>query len=683
MAITAQQQAVRDSTAKYVASLGVNNVASKLPTYTPPKSTNPSLPPVGGIGYSNGKPIQSNISNATDVQLPTSVISSKPAVVQVNKAKDAVTTANNNLQARTDGAFSAANIVQPGYNKTTGLVDQPTPPPRKNPTPPTTDDHLTADALGTPYQYNQSNGNYEMAPVGTPTHGPVAPGSNVTGTVDVPNSSIQYQQNGDGTYSRYDSASDTYTKATAEQFTGAQTDKTNNDLAQSIINGSYQLNPSENAQIQGLVTAAAQQTAKQQIVNANITGTIGALQALGGTANSIVGQQIISNTVTQGLQRIKDIQDKLAGDVASMTKSLEDDDYARLKTQYDEFTQGQQDITAEINDNQARVAAAAKDADTKLQNYMYQQMSAHPDAKILPGMTAQQIQDAVSNSLSFTSKQSIVDTTPVDGNAPPIDTTLANTPSSITSLSPNTLWQYANDYALSGKSIQSYVGGLSSAAQATAAKDAIRNKSGAILSAAGVDMPLLQTQYKALSSAAKQQMSFLSYVDRALSGAENASAKTQTLFDSKGIDPFSSTWANKTINDITKQLGDSGDIRAYQAAMYEVGNEYAQVFARGGARSQEGNTLAQSLVNGNVKLEDIQKTLDTLQTIGGTVIKSSIDQVQKLNEGGDASEVVKYLNYIHSAQPSTYDGTNSTYSPSNTVSNNSDLTSGWTGFPGQ
>lgn len=140
-----------------------------------------------------------------------------------------------------------------------------------------------------------------------------------------------------------------------------------------------------------------------------------------------------------------------------------------------------------------------------------------------------------------------------------------------------------------------------------------------------------KAQLSALTGSLKDQTDFLNNVQRALNGAELGAQKTQELFKNKNINPNSSTFANTKLNDLTKQFGDSGDIRAYQAAMTEIGNEYAQVFARGGQRSVEGNAIAQDLVNGNIKLADIQKTFDTLQEIGKTVVstaQSQVDQIQ-------------------------------------------------------
>jgi len=81
--------------------------------------------------------------------------------------------------------------------------------------------------------------------------------------------------------------------------------------------------------------------------------------------------------------------------------------------------------------------------------------------------------------------------------------------------------------------------------------------------------------------------------------------------------------------------------------MVEVGNEYAQVFARGGQRSVQGTQLAQEVINGDVKLADIQKTLDTLQAIGSTVINTTIDQVRSIAGGGGTDSVADFLNYVY------------------------------------
>jgi hypothetical protein len=233
------------------------------------------------------------------------------------------------------------------------------------------------------------------------------------------------------------------------------------------------------------------------------------------------------------------------------------------------------------------------------------------------------------------------------------DPLTANVPdANLGGYTPQYVWDSALQLALDkSKSVQSFLGGLSgSTGPGKELKTAIANKVSAIRLAAGITNPaLLQAQFTAQSKAITTQVTFMANVRRALDGAELGAAKTQELFASKGINVFDATWANTTLNDLVKKFGSSGDIRAYQSAMVEIGNEYAQVFARGGQRSQEGTSMAIDIVNGNVKLGDIQKTLDTLQAIGQTVLQSSVDTIAASASGEGTDELAKFYAYIYGA----------------------------------
>ena len=249
-------------------------------------------------------------------------------------------------------------------------------------------------------------------------------------------------------------------------------------------------------------------------------------------------------------------------------------------------------------------------------------------------------QEGFSNSSGTTGNWNLNDASKPDpATANVVDPALGRTP--------NAVWQNAIDYALTGKTLQSYVGGLSSSGTATVIKNAIDNKAAALADAAGVNLATLRQQFKANSGAINTQVNYLNNVQRALTGAEQGGQLTQQAFATAGVNPLDSTWANKTLNDLTKQFGSSGNIRAYQAAMVEIGNEYAQVFARGGQRNEQGTNLAMELTNGNVKLSDIQDVLNSLQMIGKNVVDTSIAQVKSISTGGGTDAVAQFLANIY------------------------------------
>ncbi len=246
----------------------------------------------------------------------------------------------------------------------------------------------------------------------------------------------------------------------------------------------------------------------------------------------------------------------------------------------------------------------------------------------------------------------------VAADANPPDPTTANIPDpNLGGYTPQYVYNSAIQLALDKtKTVQSFLGGLSgSAGPGLKLKTAITSKSGAILSSAGInDVAELQREFAAGSTAMNTQVGYLNQVQGALTGAELGAQKTQDLFaNNPNINQFASTTANATLNDLTKQFGSSADIRAYQAAMVEIGNEYAQVFARGGQRSVQGTSLAQDVISGNVKLSDMQETLTTLQQIGQTVVQARLGQIQTIADGSGLNVLSQFITTINGGQTNT------------------------------
>lgn len=169
------------------------------------------------------------------------------------------------------------------------------------------------------------------------------------------------------------------------------------------------------------------------------------------------------------------------------------------------------------------------------------------------------------------------------------------------------------------------------------------------------------------TSALKQQTDYQNSVQRALTASEGGG---QWIVNNApaGINPNDSTFLNTKLNDLTKQFGDSQDIRNYQAALFEIGNEYSQVFARGGQRSVEGNQDAQNIINGNVSMNDLKGILDTLQSIGQINIDASNNQIQTIQKG---------INNIIGGTPVTADSHNGYQLPT-TGGNTSNTYKGYT-----
>ena len=642
---------------------GLNSINDAITNFSNTAFTKPistSAPAASPLNYTPNTPNIPANPYSLNIAKPTAVVSSNTAKSTIqNKITPTLT------QIQQDKATADAKVAADAAAKAAAdaAKTSQTPPVVPSPITKTIDDHIADQTLhpGQQQYYNTVTGQQEWVspnanggvPQGYSTQDPKSRTDyTAVQTVEPDGSSIEYRKFSDGTYGRFNLQTGTYSSTGEAAFQTATNAANATKEIANLKNGIY--SPEQQSQIDGIARGWQAAIDKQGILNRNTEGITAGNAALGGLTGTDAAAGRMSYIVKDGIDQINSLKTQRDSAIAKLKQSFIDGDISVMKASYDQLNLASAGIQKHIDELQSAIKKQKDKDDARFDAYTYQQSNKYPDAGIDgTEKSIQEVNDKVTKSQGYKSKQIVVDTTPVTGNKPNAE--VADVPSSVTGLTPNALWQYSNDYALSGKSIQSYIGGLSSAAQSTNAKEAIRNKTAALATKAGVDLPLLRTQYNALGTAQREQVSFLNKTDRALTAAEQAAALTNNLFQNKGIDPYDSTWVNKTINDLTKKFGSSGDIRAYQAAMIEVGNEYAQVFARGGGRSVEGTRLAQDVIDGNVKLQDIQKTINTLKEIGKTVVSSSIDQIAKINEGQGTSEVQKYLNYIHNAPSDTTD----------------------------
>lgn len=220
------------------------------------------------------------------------------------------------------------------------------------------------------------------------------------------------------------------------------------------------------------------------------------------------------------------------------------------------------------------------------------------------------------------------------------DPSTANVVDQKTGMTPNAIWQGGIEFALT-RTMPAF--GLGSNFQVRQARTAITNQSAALAEAAGTTTAELQQSYAAASGALKKQVDFLNNVDRATRTADQTGKQLLKMFEDKGMNAFDSTYANTKLNELAKNFGDSGDLRAYQAGLQEVANDYSIVFSRGGQRNEKADTRAQEILSGNITLGDVQKTLDTLQKEGQTNVSEAQKQVDSLDVSGNLSRFYKVI----------------------------------------
>jgi hypothetical protein len=207
---------------------------------------------------------------------------------------------------------------------------------------------------------------------------------------------------------------------------------------------------------------------------------------------------------------------------------------------------------------------------------------------------------------------------------------------------PAMVWQDGINYALKGASALSGMG-LGQKQQVINYRTAVRAKGDALAQAAGTTTAELQQSYAAASTSLKKQVTNLNVTDTALQRAVYNGKQLVDLFGNKNINLYDATYANTKLNDLSKNFGDSADIRAYQAGLQEVANDYSTVFSRGGQRSVETDKRAQDILNGNITIKDLVESLNTLQTLGNGIINASKSQIENLDTDGTLSSFYDFV----------------------------------------
>lgn len=212
--------------------------------------------------------------------------------------------------------------------------------------------------------------------------------------------------------------------------------------------------------------------------------------------------------------------------------------------------------------------------------------------------------------------------------APPDPTTGDVPDPKLGGYSPNLVYQDALDYALTGKSIQSYVGGLSNSGNSAAAKQAIGNKAAAIATAMGSTFPAIQALYKANASAAKQNVERLARVESVNNSVTLNFPRIEALADKVKADGI-----NITESDV--QAGAAATLRKFgnvDASNYieliqTVRSDYAAAQA-----ALAGSRGGQFFANAANTAIPIGLTSDQYEGIKNTIILSSTNAQTAINQ---------------------------------------------------
>lgn len=320
---------------------------------------------------------------------PTTVVGTGLAQDHINNTViPALTTAQAAI-SKQNAATAASQSLSFGdgttYDSTGKLISgTPTPPASNSSTTTTPSTNTSPETTpGTPeYQVlNTPNAGYhfEYAPDGTRTE--VANGTNQPGFSLTPpanpetTSSSVTQENGvtikqfaDGTYGSYDAAGNYQGTATSQQYQDAQTSQTLSNNIAELANGTYPLTSTEQAQVTALQNSFAALVTQQETANANLTGGTTIAENLYGMGTSLSGVGQIQQTVTSGLAKIADLNNKMVSAVSSMETAFQQNDLAAMKDAYDVLTGAQTDRQNEIDKLNTAAEQKAKDMeDTNIQ----------------------------------------------------------------------------------------------------------------------------------------------------------------------------------------------------------------------------------------------------------------------------------------------------------------------------
>lgn len=131
-----------------------------------------------------------------------------------------------------------------------------------------------------------------------------------------------------------------------------------------IANGVIPLNAGEQAQVDGLKQSYQQLIDQQTLANTNATGAANVRGYQTGAAeyDPTFQTKTIGTIVTGGLNKIADLNVKMAGAVATLTDQIKQNDIANIKSAWDVFSAASDKRTTQLQKTITDTAAAIKDA---------------------------------------------------------------------------------------------------------------------------------------------------------------------------------------------------------------------------------------------------------------------------------------------------------------------------------
>jgi len=259
-------------------------------------------------------------STTSSPATPTAVVSSAPAIKDMNNISGVVTDASNAISAQAQAQVDAKAAAA-----TTAAATKASQTPA---TPLTPEQQLMGQPdSGNMFIYDRSTGEQSQVPKGS-----VVPPTSTTvdlknaaavNSIETPNATIK--QFADGSYGMYDASGKYIGAATSKNFADAQgVEKAQSDLL-AIQNGTYPLNPGQQAQVDSMTRYYNDLMEAQRTENANVTGNETGLQNLFGVGGTAIASSAINKTIQDGANKIAEINRKMVEAVSALQSALKTD----------------------------------------------------------------------------------------------------------------------------------------------------------------------------------------------------------------------------------------------------------------------------------------------------------------------------------------------------------------------
>jgi hypothetical protein len=252
--------------------------------------------------------------------------------------------------------------------------------------------------------FNNTTGQEEY--LTTPTDGNTPVGyskSDPTTRTDVSNEiqapgGTTIKQFSDGTYGRFNLTTGGYSQVSQGDYLQAKDWSDAHTAANNAAKGIY--SPSQQNQLDNVMTQYDSLIAKQQFNNANDTGATSIRNALTGMAGQVIGDQQISKSITDGLTKIAEIVSQREEFLAKMKTAFEENDAKALSASFNEYNTSSNEIQKSLNLIQS-VTDKAQAKTTSLDASFADSMFKTYGAGILPTDTRQQVMDKLNKNDKF------------------------------------------------------------------------------------------------------------------------------------------------------------------------------------------------------------------------------------------------------------------------------------------